>query len=92
MKQLYNIEVEKDNLDIYEVLRQNGMKVESFKESKHSQDYKVLSVVADSEDMLALRLRADVKLVDEPEAAGGFQTSFKLWTSRMKDRLSKIVS
>jgi hypothetical protein len=92
MKKLYNIEVDSGNVEIYQVLKDRQMKLESFKDSKRGSDYKVISVIADSEDMLVLRLCSDVTIVDDPEAAGGMQTTVKLWSERLKDRLSKIVS
>jgi hypothetical protein len=92
MKTLYNIEVEKNNVEIYDVLKRRGMKLSSFKDSPKGDEYKVLSVIADSEDMLALRLCADITIIDDPEASGGLQTTAELWTERLKDRLGKIVS
>jgi len=92
MKKLYNIEVDKDNVEIYKILKDRQMTLESFKESSRSSDYKILSIIADSEDMLALRLCSDVTIVDDPEAAGGIQTSIKLWSERIRDRLNRIVS
>lgn len=92
MKTLYNIEVEKNNIEIYEILKRRGMKLTSFKESPRGDEYKVISIIADSEDMLALRLCMDIKIIDDPEASGGLQTSAELWTEKLKNRLGKIVS
>jgi len=94
MKKLYNIEVPVSDIDIYDVLKSRGLEVESvnFRETGTGPDFRIISVIADGEDILALRLCHDIKLIDDPEAAGGFQTSYKLWKSKWKERLSKIVS